>query len=261
MTTALIDADVFAHQAATIAEKPVDWGDGLWTLHAYEDEALAELHKMIAKVEEATGAKEIVLAVSHPDNFRLDVLPTYKGNRKDKRPPMLKRFLQNYLRDELKAFERPGLEGDDCLGILSTMGKYRNPVICSIDKDMGTIPGVYYNFGKDEWRTISLHEADLFHMKQTLMGDMTDGYTGCPGCGPVTADKILKAALDEGTPWADREQLRVIMWKHVVAAYEKKGLGEEFALSQARVARILRASDYDFKTKKPILWNPPKPQL
>jgi DNA polymerase-1 len=43
----------------------------------------------------------------------------------------------------------------------------------------------------------------------------------------------------------------------VVAAFESKGLTEEDALVQARVARICRASDYDFKTKEVKLWNPP----
>ena len=49
------------------------------------------------------------------------------------------------------------------------------------------------------------------------------------------------------------------LWAVVLAAYEKAGLTEADALAQARVARILRASDYDFKQKKVKLWNPPKP--
>jgi DNA polymerase-1 len=39
---------------------------------------------------------------------------------------------------------------------------------------------------------------------------------------------------------------------------EKHGLSEEYMLRQARLARILRASDYDFKRKEPILWLPPR---
>ena len=45
-------------------------------------------------------------------------------------------------------------------------------------------------------------------------------------------------------------------WKTVVSAFEKQGLSENDALTQARVARILRAEDYNFKTHKPILWTP-----
>jgi DNA polymerase-1 len=46
------------------------------------------------------------------------------------------------------------------------------------------------------------------------------------------------------------------MWERVVSAYEKAGLSEAEAITQARVARILRASDYDFVNKSVKLWSP-----
>ena len=47
------------------------------------------------------------------------------------------------------------------------------------------------------------------------------------------------------------------VWKEIILPqYEKQGLDEEYALSQARVARILRATDYDPKKKKVKLWKP-----
>jgi DNA polymerase-1 len=42
----------------------------------------------------------------------------------------------------------------------------------------------------------------------------------------------------------------------VVALYARYGLTEDDALVQARVARICRASDYDFKDRKVIHWTP-----
>jgi DNA polymerase-1 len=48
-------------------------------------------------------------------------------------------------------------------------------------------------------------------------------------------------------------------WSVVVSHFNAAGLSEQDALQQARVARILRASDYDFKNKKPILWTPKTP--
>jgi len=47
------------------------------------------------------------------------------------------------------------------------------------------------------------------------------------------------------------------MWSAVVDAYESKGLTEEDAVMQARMARILRAEDWDFGKKAPRLWCPP----
>ena len=47
------------------------------------------------------------------------------------------------------------------------------------------------------------------------------------------------------------------MWEAVIDTYKGKGLNSKVALREARMARILRASDYNFKTKRPILWQPP----
>ena len=70
----------------------------------------------------------------------------------------------------------------------------------------------------------------------------------CPGVGPVKAEECLAEAKIYGGPY----------WSAVVATYENKGLTEEDALVQARVARICRADDYDFKNKEVRLWNPRK---
>jgi hypothetical protein len=46
------------------------------------------------------------------------------------------------------------------------------------------------------------------------------------------------------------------LWPRVLEAYTKAGLTEADALTQARLARILRWSDWDAKERKPILWTP-----
>ena len=133
------------------------------------------------------------------------------------------------------------MEADGCIGILATI-KGSNSIIVSGDKDFKTIPGRFYDFLRNEFYDITQEEADYWHLFQTLIGDTTDNYKGCPGCGAVSAKKLLDS---EGATW-----------ETIVEAFEKKGLTESDALVQARVARILRASDYDFETKKPILWSP-----
>lgn len=256
--TGLIDADIVAYQAAASCEQPVKWDDDLWTLHAFESEAEEKFDSMVSAIKEKVGATELILALSDSSNWRKDVLPTYKSNRADVRKPMLLKHLRAYAAEKYSVYQRPGLEGDDCLGILATMksNKGRDFIICSLDKDFKTIPGKHYNFGRDEFFEISEHRADYWHMYQTLTGDSTDGYSGCPGVGPKNAERILNEALEEGTPWADPSQLQALYWRRVVAAYNKAGLSEEEALVQARVARICRASDYDFNSKAVKLWTP-----
>ena len=43
-------------------------------------------------------------------------------------------------------------------------------------------------------------------------------------------------------------------WETVVNAFKEKGLGEEIALQNARLAKILTVDDYDFERRAPILW-------
>lgn len=256
MTTALVDADILAYQAAAASEQPIQWDDGLWTLHAFECEGERRFDEMLDNITKAVEADKVVLALSDSENWRKAVLPTYKSNRAATRKPLLLKHLKDRALDKYEAFLRPTLEGDDCLGILGTMKKTGASIICSLDKDFKTIPGRHYNFGRKEFFDVTPQQADYWHMVQTLTGDTTDGYSGCPGIGPKTAEKILQAALDEGLHWANPQQLREIYWQHVVKAYAKAGLSEEEALTQARVARICRSSDYDFKTKQVILWSP-----
>lgn len=242
MRVALVDADILAYQAASSAEQATDWGDGMWTLHCFEAEAIAHFNSLIASLKEKVVANKVLLAFSDKENWRKGVLPTYKSNRVSTRKPMLLRFLREYAEAKYDCRSIPTLEGDDVIGLTATGKQGDTYVICSIDKDLKTIPGKHYNFGHDEFFEINAEEADYWHMVQTLTGDTTDGYAGCPGVGPKTAEKVLAG----GTPY----------WEAVVKAYAKAGFGEEEALTQARVARILRYGDYDFDQKQVRLWTP-----
>lgn len=250
----LIDADVVAYNAAASCEKATDWGDGFWTWHCDFDAVIAKCEERIADMVETFSADSIVLCLTDSDhNFRKDVLPTYKGNRVSTKKPMVLKAVKQWMIDEHDAYLKPTLEGDDCMGILAT----RRPkpgvqnIIVSIDKDMKTIPGHFSRDGKTV-QVISEPEADWWHFYQTLTGDTTDGYSGCPAIGPKTAEKII-GSLDDYIANPDP----AAAWAAIVAAFTKAKLGANEALTQARVARILRASDYDFIKKEPILWMPP----
>ncbi len=256
-TDALIDADILAYQAASTAEQATNWGDGMWTLHANEEDAKRHFDGMVTSILEKTQCDEATLVWSSSTNWRKGVYEGYKSNRVATRKPMVLKAIREWAQEKYHSITIDNLEGDDVLGILGTEpeldGKY---IICTIDKDMKSVPGSHYNFGKDEFFEVSEFEADRWHILQSLSGDATDGYPGCPGVGAKTAEKYVIAAIEEGTPWAKQSDMSGLYWKHVVKAYEKAGLTEEFALSQARVARILRHGEYDFKTGEVHLWTP-----
>ncbi|MDO8839660.1 MAG: hypothetical protein Q7V31_12105 [Parvibaculum sp.] len=277
MRTVLIDGDIAAFRIAVAAERAVKWNDNLWTLHAEEQPAIARLHDNIAFIVNACDADAAIVALTDTENFRYGILPTYKGNRKDVRKPMLLPTLRQVLIDDYSAMVRPGLEGDDILGIVSTSSVIckGERIIWSLDKDMYTIPGLFCRSvtenGKAIITDVSEADADRFHLFQTLTGDATDGYSGCPGVGPKAANEILDEPLlyepfektitrgkNKGTTQTVWEPTRACStWEAVVSQYRRAGLSEGVALQNARVARILRAADYNFKKKEPILWNPP----
>ena len=263
--TLLLDADIIAYPLAATAQRSYKF-PGMDTPALALDDWEGQPERIdteVSKLCKKLKTTNVIVCLSCPtsDNFRLDVLPTYKGNRASTVRPEYLAQVKQYLEDNYPSYRRDRLEADDIMGILSThpslvKGK---KVIVSEDKDMQTIPGLLFNPNKDTTvRSIARIQADRYHMYQTLIGDPTDGYTGIPRCGPKKGEAVMQAADEEGSLWATDDQMLAIRWRRVVEAYASKGLSEEDALVQARVARILRATDYDFQKKEPILWNPPQ---
>lgn len=236
----LIDGDILIYEASFGVEKSIHWGDDMWTLHADAREAKQRLDVQIVELVETLDAGKYTICLSDSENFRKDLDPSYKANR-NSRKPVVYREVKDYVLDAWKAQVWPRLEADDVIGILAT--KLTDTVIVSIDKDFKTVPARIYNPSKPELGiyTVTKEEADRWHLIQTLTGDRVDGYSGCPGIGPKRAEQIVEGG-----------------WPAVVEAYVKAGLSEEVAITQARLARILRKGDYTKKTRRVKLWTPSK---
>lgn len=249
----LIDADILAYEAASACEVATEFEEGYWTWHCDFNEVQATFLGSLERIKDTLDATAVKLCLTDSlGNFRKAVLPTYKGNRSNVKKPLTLKAIREWLIEEHEAYLKPGLEGDDCMGILATRP---NPgreerIIVSADKDMKSIPGLLCRWPNPEIVEVTETEADYYHLFQTLIGDQTDGYSGCPGIGPKKAEGIIGPSAP-----CDLDMVKT-HWPSVVRAYEGKGLTEADALVQARVARILRASDYDFTRKEPILWTP-----
>lgn len=220
---------------------------------ANKEEARRTVEKMIDDICKSCKSDSLVICLSDMNgNFRKQVNPEYKANRKNIKP-ILYNWLRAYLKETgYKIYERPDLEADDVIGILATSDKIikGDKVVWSLDKDFKTIPCKFHRAapnGKDKSEVITKEAADWWFMYQTLIGDRVDGYEGCKGIGDKTARKIL-GEIGENPIY--------VMWQSVIDAYKSKGYTEEDALRNARMARILRAEDYDFKKKEVKLWTP-----
>lgn len=244
--TLLIDGDEFLFKATSSVEREIQWDDVNHVLYCNRNEAWDNFQRLVDRLRDELGGgtdTDAVLCFSGKrPYFREHLSSTYKGGRPT-RKPLCYSALRDLCAEHYTVRSTDGLEADDVMGILATKPNRKTTyIICSQDKDMQTIPcSLFRGFGQ-EVKLIDETEADRFWLLQTLMGDATDNYKGCPGMGEKTGVKWL-----EEHGWD---------WSAVVAAYEKADQTEADALVQARLARILRWSDWDSKTKQPKLWSP-----
>lgn len=243
--TALIDGDILAYKAAFGNESEHDLGDDVISLQADLGKIETSVDDLVTRICDKLGTTNAIIALSDDTNFRKGLYADYKANRSPRRKPIGLRHAKLYMEKKWSVRKKPGLEADDVLGIMlshPTLFKNTKPVCVTTDKDLLQIPGRHYNPDKDTKRMVSVEQGDWQFYMQCLTGDSTDNYPGCKGVGPKTAERIL---ADADKPW-----------ERVLATYTKAGFDETFAINQARLARILRHTDYDYEKKEPILWTP-----
>ncbi|WP_233582141.1 hypothetical protein [Asaia sp. W19] len=240
-----------AFRAAAAVQKTFDFGAPEPTIHADEEEAQRACIETIEAWASLARCRDVRVLFTGPHNFRKKILPTYKGNRKGGKPLAYWATVRA-VKERFRCDEVDGLEADDLMGILATSKGHEESIVVTLDKDLRTVPGRHFNPVKDSKPCIvTPAQANLKWFTQTLTGDTTDNYAGCPGIGPKRAETILSGwdgcSLTAG-------------WKLVVEAYKGKKLTEADALVQARVAKILTRDDYDRDSKEVILWDLKGPQ-
>ena len=265
MTQLLIDADFTLFQACSAVEREAvftnEAGHAVHVLNSAFDEALDTFTRAVENFKATLYGTEAILVFSGPNNFRKDLWDGYKAHRKATRKPLCYWTIIDHLRQagDYRVLSEDCLEGDDYIGILATRPSSVRRVVISDDKDMQTLPNVeLYRMGNLMQTTVD--SAEEFWLYQTLMGDATDGYKGCPGIGDVGAKKVL---AKPGDPWANVVQAYEDAYRKDKDPTKAKWLGmepEELAVLNARLARILRHTDWEGNTRRPILWTPESPE-
>ncbi len=245
MVIALLDADIICYRATVVAQEDVDWGDGQEGYTVNTKNAIANARSMTKQWAAMVGKNaKPVLCFSCADQnyFRKDIGP-YKESRGSK--PIAYHAAVRALSEEFEVLRWNRMEADDVMGIIGSSPKLSS-VVVTIDKDLKTVPCNLLNPIKQK-RPVRIKEweADRFWMTQALIGDRVDGYPGCPGVGPVGADKVLK----DCRTLAD-------LWAAVRDTFIDKGLTEADALVQTQLSRILRRPDYDKDKEIITLWHP-----
>lgn len=238
--TLLIDADFIVYKCCAANETEIDWGDDVITVTSRFNEAYDMVERELYNIANDIGCfDDSILFFSDSANFRKAISASYKGHRNRKKPCGYRRVI-NKLKENYQVIVMPQLEADDAIGIHAT--QYPGNIICSPDKDMRQIPGELFDLST-EVVEITKEMGDRWHLIQTMAGDQTDGYSGVPGIGIKRAVALLDEHGDN--------------WETVVNAFKEKDLGEEEALSNARLAKILQVENYDFSKQAVRLWEPP----
>jgi DNA polymerase I len=184
MTTALVDADIVAYRTAATAKE-----DDEFDIIAYRIDVL------MRQILEAADCSDYIAYLSGGNNFRKGINPSYKANRKDMPKPRYLEQAREFLVSEWNAKLTHNIEADDALGIAQD----NNTIICSIDKDLLTVPGKHFNWLKQIYGDLTVQskdDADRQFWLQMLTGDASDGVKGVTGIGPVKAAKALSNGLN-----------------------------------------------------------------
>lgn len=246
----LIDGDVIIYQHLLGLETEIEWEPDVWSLYSDVSLAKKSMEQWIEKILRDFGVSRYTfcLSCSTQEGFRYKLNPNYKSNRKGKRKPLGFKAIREWVTEEFGAIQKPELEADDVIGILTTCparNKNERQIVVSIDKDFRTVPCEFYRFSEKEpdVEVITPESAEHYHAIQTLTGDTVDGFSGVPGVGPKTAEKLLDGLTGKA------------MWDKVQETYDKKKLTKEEALLNARMAFILQSTHY--KKGKIELWDFP----
>ncbi len=215
--------------------------DSLYFRICYKTTKKNEIRKNIdlalTDIEGETFMAHPRIAIKGRGNFRKDLYPEYKKNRKEL-PADLKvalNYAHEYLVEEKGAIMADGMEADDLVSIWAYEAREEEIpyVICGIDKDLLQIPGNHYNFVKREHQFIDDEVAHYKLMIQCITGDSTDNIPGLKGIGPVKAKKML-----DGKPTSR-------LWGRVQAAWRGHGRLKELDTSYKLLRMLTSWKDHE----------------
>lgn len=230
MTKCIIDVESYIHRAC-IASQVMVTNDGNIFFEGYElGKAKDFLTEFTDNVLTATKASDYVFVIGSSRNFRKEINPLYKANRKDKSKPPLYQKVMEMVFETFHTAYIPFLEADDTCRIIYEEDKFSN-IVVSLDKDLQTFPCKIYNPNKPDRGVIKITQEEAtknFH-RQLIMGDATDGYVGIKGYGEKKAEKLLenKITLEE-----------------IQELYLANNMAKEDFVSTYNMAKIIGLQDY-----------------
>lgn len=233
MTMAIIDGDVLVYMS-------------IWKTESLE-ESKAKFLENLNDVLNSLFTKDYVMAIGGPDNFRVDLYPDYKGNRKKAKDTRPEWFgdLKSWASTLEGSVESDNCEADDLVRVwaLECDKAGIDRCVVSVDKDLDCIPGSHYNPRTKSIYQVCEEYSERFYWQQVLTGDSVDNIPGLYKVGPVKAKKLLEDALTH-----DELENAVCRAYHDVYGDE----GYNYLIANGRLIHIWRTINDHFKIRKEI---------
>ena len=175
---------------AYIKEREFDHGDYVVETEKVIEplsHALANVQSVMSRILEQGNRNIVFLSQGKCYRDRLATLKVYKGNRKDAPRPFHYDAVRTFLMEHYDTRIVNELEADDALAMMQS----DDTVIASIDKDLLQVPGLHYNWVKEESYVVSPEVGLKKKYMQVLTGDTTDNIPGIFRLGEVGARKLL----------------------------------------------------------------------
>lgn len=243
MTVVLVDADHITYRAAASCSptklKPF--------LESKED-AIHRAEGMMLNLVDLFPNASFETYIAGQGNWRYEIYPEYKANRKDIPKPHWLEDVREYLLTHWKAQIVNDIEVDDACGIRLTE-EGANAVCVSLDKDLLTIPGTHYNFVKQTTNVVDKTQALRYFYKQVITGDASDNIPGFDGKLRSITPKFVEAILQP----LDTMTEELEMYKYCCDVYADKVLDE--SVSECHLER--NAKVLYIQRKEGDQWHPP----
>lgn len=228
-TLALIDGDHILY--IVCANKVLRYSDGAPKKDSegntlYEQKTLEETLKLcdlfMYNILTAVGANKYIGTLTLTKNFRYQVNPEYKANRKNRERPPFFDEVTTHLKTKYKFIYRENFEADDV--VVSLKNFYKDNYDCTIvttDKDLLMLPGTHYNSKKVEFVTTNNDQAYDYFWYSMIVGDPADNIKGIPGMGDVKASAFMNKISRQDLP-------KEILALYIARFGESKGIAEYY---------------------------------
>jgi 5'-3' exonuclease len=162
------------------------------------EEAISSANSYLQGLINGTKVEEFHLFFTIGKNFRYDIYPEYKANRKNNEKPPFFNEVRDYLIKEYNGIHGYNLEADDLLVIYKNkyIAERTSYIVVSTDKDINNLFGLHYDIKNNLAVLVDTEFAEQYFWSSIITGDTADNIKGVPGKGPAFIKKLWNECND-----------------------------------------------------------------